>query len=113
MNALICDLGESLTNTLADSALSSVVGEKSGPVLLLGWFLSLALQPFLQDYDAISTRIFATKAEAWKFVADIAGRQEGLVVTYEGLYATAVCDCRTHNSGVLRDLAIFEEGRAI
>ena len=79
------------TNTLPIRRLHLVVGEKSGPVLA-AWvrFPSLALQPFLQEYERISDRIYRYKSRGGKFVAEIAVDEEGLVVTYEGLWQRAV-----------------------
>ena len=79
------------TNTLPIRRLHLVVGEKSGPVLA-AWvrFPSLTLQPLLQEYERISDRIYRYKSRGGKFVAEIAVDEDGLVVTYEGLWQRGV-----------------------
>jgi hypothetical protein len=79
------------TNTLPIRRLHLAVGERSGPVLA-AWvrFPSLTLQPLLQEYERISGRIYRYKSRGGKFVAEIAVDEEGLVVTYDGLWQRAV-----------------------
>ena len=75
------------TNTLPIRRLHLAVGERSGPVTA-AWvrFPSLTLQPLLQEYERVSDRIYRYKSGGGEFVADIAVDEEGLAVTYEGLW---------------------------
>jgi len=79
------------TNTLPIRRLHLAVGERSGPVLA-AWvrFPSLTLQPLLQEYERISDRVYRYKSRGGEFVAEIAVDEEGLVVTYDGLWQRAV-----------------------
>jgi len=78
------------TNTLPIRRLHLAVGGKSGPVLA-AWvrFPSLTLQPLLQEYERISDRTYRYKSRGGEFVAEIAVDEEGLVVTYDGLWQRA------------------------
>lgn len=75
------------TNTIPIRRLNLGVGESSGP-LTAAWvrFPALTIQPLLQEYERTSARTYRYTSGGGKFLADLAVDEEGLVLSYEGIW---------------------------